>query len=92
MATNQNVEFVQLFYAWWRTTQQTFIKTFCQNTCSEITIKAYFHFSRNFKLPQQQKYMSNGNKKTHFFVEANFMNISAKFHLHPLMTSEEMIF
>ena len=27
MATNQNEEFVQLLYAWWRTTQQTFIKS-----------------------------------------------------------------
>ena len=45
MATNQNEEFVQLLYAWWRTTQQTFIKKFCQNTCSEIAIKTYFHFS-----------------------------------------------
>ena len=44
MATYQNVEFVQLLYAWWRTTKQTFIKTFCQNTCSEIAIKTYFHF------------------------------------------------
>ena len=26
MATNQNEEFVQLLYAWWRTTQQTFKK------------------------------------------------------------------
>ena len=26
MATNRNEEFVQLLYAWWRTTQQTFIK------------------------------------------------------------------
>ena len=26
MATNQNEEFVQHLYAWWRTTQQTFIK------------------------------------------------------------------
>ena len=25
MATNQNEEFVQLLYVWWRTTQQTFI-------------------------------------------------------------------
>ena len=40
-----NVEFVQLLYAWWRTTQQTFIKTFSQNTCSEIAMKTYFHFS-----------------------------------------------
>ena len=45
MATNQNEEFVQLLYAWWRTTQQTFIKMFCQNTCSDTVIKTYFHFS-----------------------------------------------
>ena len=41
MATNENEEFVQLFYAWWR----TFIKKFYQNTCSEIATKAYLHFS-----------------------------------------------
>ena len=49
MATNQNVEFVQLLYAWQRTlsTQQTFIKKFCQHTCSDIAMKTYmyFHFS-----------------------------------------------
>ena len=27
MATNQNEEFVQFLYSWWRTTQQTFINT-----------------------------------------------------------------
>ena len=85
MATNQNEEFEQLLYAWWRTTHQTFIKMFCQNTCSEIAIKSYFHFSHyksmeNFKLPQQRKHMINGNKNTNF-VEANVMNISAKFQL-----------
>ena len=35
--------------------------------------------------------MSNGNKNI-IFVEANVMNISAKFQLHPLIASEEMIF
>ena len=45
MVTDQNEEFVQLLYAWWRTTQQTFIKMSCQNTCIEIAIKIYFHFS-----------------------------------------------
>ena len=47
MVTNQNEEFVKLLYAWWRTTQQTFIKTFSQNTCTcgEIVLKTYFHFS-----------------------------------------------
>ena len=45
MATNQNEEFVQLVYAWWRTTEQTFIKKTSQNTCIEIALKTYFHFS-----------------------------------------------
>ena len=31
---------------WWRTTQQTFIKQVCQNTCCEIANKTYFHFPR----------------------------------------------
>ena len=34
MATNQNEESEQFLYAWWRITHQTFIKKFCQNTCS----------------------------------------------------------
>ena len=55
--------FVQLLYAWRRTTQQSCIKKFCQNICSEITIKT-FHFS-------------------HLKVNGKFMNISAKFQLHP---------
>ena len=58
MATNQNEEFVKLLYAWWRTTQQTFIKKFCQNTCSEITIKTYFHFS-HYKSMKNLSYHSN---------------------------------
>ena len=71
MATNQNVEFVQLLYAWWRTTQQTFIKTLCQNTCSETAIKTNFHFSHyksmeTFKLSLQQKNMSNRYTKQSF--------------------------
>ena len=43
---NENEEFVQLFYALYRTTQQTFIKKkkFCKNTYSEKAIKAYLHF------------------------------------------------
>ena len=35
--------------------------------------------------------MSNGNKNT-LFVEANVINMSAKFQLHPLMASEEIVF
>ena len=36
--------------------------------------------------------MSNSNKKHIFFVQANVMNISAKFQLHPSYGFEEMIF
>ena len=87
MATNQNGEFVQLLYAWWKTTQQTFIKKFCQNTCSEITIKTYFHFS-HYKSMESLSCHSNESTwamaiKYIIFVEANVMNISAKFQLHP---------
>ena len=35
--------------------------------------------------------MSNGNKNS-IYVEANVMNISAKFQLHPPMASEEKSF
>ena len=45
MATNQNEEFAKQKYTWWRTTQQTFLKKFCQNTCNDTAIKANFHFS-----------------------------------------------
>ena len=45
MARNQNEEFAHNFYAWWRITQQIFLKTFCQNTCNVPAIKANFHFS-----------------------------------------------
>ena len=56
MATNQNEEFAQNFYAWWMTTLQTFLKKFCPDTCNESAIKANFHFSHyksmeTFKLP-----------------------------------------
>ena len=44
MATNQNEESAQNFYAWWRTKLLTFLKTFCPNTCNETAIKANFHF------------------------------------------------
>ena len=59
----------------------------CQNICSETAIKANFHFSHyklmETKLPKWWKHMRNGNKKASF-VEANVMNISAKFQLYPL--------
>ena len=87
MAINQNEEFVQLLYAWWRTTQQTFIKKFCQNTCSEITIKTYFHFSHYMSMESLSCHSNESTWamaiKNIIFVEANVMNISAKFQLHP---------
>ena len=55
MATMKNKEFVQLFYVSWRTTQQTFKKMFCQNTCTEIAIKAFLHFS-HYKLMETFKF------------------------------------
>ena len=84
MARNQNDEFLCLVEA----TQQTSIKKkFCQNTCSEIAIKTYFHFSR-YKSMETLSCHSNESTwataiKNKIFVEANVMNISAKFQLHP---------
>ena len=82
MATNQNEEFVQLLYAWRRTTQQTFIKKFCQNTSSET----YFPFSY-YKSMETLSCHSDESTwataiKNRLFVEANVMNISTKFQLH----------
>ena len=88
MTTNQIEEFVHLLYAWWRTTQQTFIKKkFCQNTCSEVAIKTYFHFShyksmKTLSCHSKESTWATANGNT-MFVEANVMNISTKFQLHP---------
>ena len=65
-ATNQNEQFAQYLYAWWKTTQQTFLNKSCQNICNETAITAIFHFPHyksmeTCKLPLQQKYMSNSN-------------------------------
>ena len=82
-----NEEFVQLLYAQWWTTQQTFIKKFCQNTCSETAIQTYFHFSC-YKSMETLSCHSNKSTwataiKNTLFVEANIMNIYALFQLHP---------
>ena len=79
MATNQNDEFEQLLYAWWRITRQIFIKTFCQNTCSEISIKSYFHFSyytsvETLSCHSNESTWATAIKNINF---VNFMNISA---------------
>ena len=83
MATNQNEECVQLLYAWWRTTQQTFIK----KGSVKIPAVRNFHFS-HYKWIETLSCHSNETTwataiKNKLFVEANVMNISAKFQLHP---------
>ena len=69
-------------------TQQTLIKTFCQNTCtcSEIAIKTYFHFS-HYKSMETLSCHSNESTwataiKNINYVEADVMNISARFQRH----------
>ena len=43
---NQSIDrFGQKVNVWKRTTQQTFLKNFCQNICNGIAINANFHFS-----------------------------------------------
>ena len=85
MATNQNEKFVQLLYVWLRTTQQTFIKKFCQNTCSEIAIKTYFHISHYKSMETLSCHKSTWAMaiKNIIFEAANVMNISAKFQFYP---------
>ena len=62
-------------------------ENFCQNNCSEIEIKAYFHFS-HYKSVEIIRCHSEKSTwataiKNIVFVEANVMNISTKFQLHP---------
>ena len=45
MATNQHEDFLQYFSAWWRTTQKTCLKKFCQNTWNETAINEVLMFS-----------------------------------------------
>ena len=69
-------------------TQQTFIKTFYQNTCTciEIAIKTYFHFSHYRSMETLSCHNNKSTGATAIkiinFVEANIINISAKFQLH----------
>ena len=83
MTTNQNEEFVQLLCY-----STTFIKMFCQNTCtcSEIAIKTYFHFSHYKPMETLSCHINKSTWATAIkninFVEANVMNIFAKFQLH----------
>ena len=95
-ATNQNEEFEQLLYAWWRITHQTFIKTFYQNTCNEIAIKSYFHVSHYTSMEILTCHSNESTWattiKNKIYLEANVINIYAKFQLHPPYASEKKIF
>ena len=86
MTTNQNEEFVQHYYAWWKTTQQTFLKMLCKNTCSETAIKANFHFSHCKSMETLSCHSNQSAQasaiKNNAFVEANAMHISGKFQLY----------
>ena len=68
-------------------TQQKFINMFRQNTCtcSKIAIKTYFHFS-HYKSMETFCHSNESTWATAIkninFVEANVMNISAKFQHH----------
>ena len=87
MATTQIKWFGLKWFLSWRTTQQPFLYTFCQNICNEIAINASFHFSQ-CKSIKTLSCHSNQSAwvtpiKNIFFVEANAMNNSAKFQLYP---------
>ena len=67
-----------------------------QNICSNTEINANFHFS-HYKSMETLSCHSNESTwamaiKNIIYVEANVMNMYAKFQLHPLMASEEKIF
>ena len=71
----------------WYTISLGELKKLCQNICSEIAIKTYFHLSL-YKFMETLSCHSNESTwataiKNLIFVEANIMNISAKFQLHP---------
>ena len=47
-AKNQKEEFVQYFYAWWRTTQQTFLKRCIKIPAMKQQLKPMFMFPINY--------------------------------------------
>ena len=66
--------------------QKYFCKT-CQNICSNTEIKANFHFS-HYKYMYMENCRNNESTwattiKNIIYVEANVMNIYAKFQFHP---------
>ena len=67
--------------------QKHFCKTFFQNICSDTEINANFHFS-HCKSTETISCYSNESTwattiKNIIYVEANVMNMYAKFQLHP---------
>ena len=62
------------------------LKMFCQNIRNKTSVKANFHFS-HYKSMETLSCLSNQSAyataiKINTFVEANAMNISAKFQLY----------
>ena len=67
-----------------------------KNTYNTTSIKANFHFY-NYKSMETLSCHSKQSAyataiKNNIFVEANAMNISAKFQLYPIYSFEELIF
>ena len=67
--------------------KEHYCKTFFQNTYNQIEINAYFHFSQ-YKSIENLSCHSNESTgataiKNILYVEANIINIYAKFQLHP---------
>ena len=74
--------------------QKHFCKTFFQNICSNTEINANFHFSivSLWKLLSchSNKSTCSTTIKNIFYVEANVMNMYAKFQLYRLTASEKI--
>ena len=95
MATNQNQRFGQNSYGWQRTTLETFLYFFFQNICSNIEINANFHFS-HYKSMETLCCHSNESTwatiiKYIIYVEANVMNMYAKFQLRHFVIMQKFV-
>ena len=87
MATNQNQGFGQNSIVCRGLLKEHFCKTFCQNICSNTEINANIRFS-HCKTMEILSCQSNESTwamtiKNIIYVEANVMNMYAKFQLHP---------
>ena len=82
-STNQIKQFGQKLYETWRTTQ----KTYLSNISSETAETVNFHFSHYKSLgtvschSNQSSYLTEIKNTT--YIEANVLNMYAKFLLHP---------